>query len=171
MARKSTKTSTVAIKALERSAMATDLRKAGATYPAIGERLGITPAAAYKAVMRYLANTVDDQRADIEALRAIELQRLDTMQFGIWRRVIEGDDKAISIALNIQTRRAALLGLDAPKKVEANIHVEVLSWNQAIKDFIDILVEANTMEDASERLERVTRLIDEKGQERFAAAI
>jgi len=31
-----------------------------------------------------------------------------------------------------------MLGLDAPHRIEAKASIDVMSWNQAIKDFIDI---------------------------------
>ena len=41
-------------------------------------------------------------------------------------------------ALKISERRSRLLGLDAPHTIEARARVDVLSWNQAIRDFITL---------------------------------
>ena len=40
--------------------------------------------------------------------------------------------------LRISERRSRLLGLDAPHNIEAKTRIDVLSWNQAIRDFIGI---------------------------------
>jgi len=45
---------------------------------------------------------------------ALELERLDVMLLALWRRVQNGDERAIDRALKIEERRAKLLGLDAP---------------------------------------------------------
>ena len=34
-----------------------------------------------------------------------------------------------------------MLGLDAPHKIEAKASIDVMSWNQAIKDFLGIYCE------------------------------
>lgn len=60
----------------------------------------------------------DSQRESIDQYRALELERLDTSQKGIWAKVLKGDTKAIDSYIKISKRRAALLGLDAPTKIE-----------------------------------------------------
>ena len=66
------------------------------------------------------------------------MQRLDAMLYAVWIDVLQGDAGAVSTALKISERRSRLLGLDAPHTVEARARIDVLSWNQAIRNFVDI---------------------------------
>jgi hypothetical protein len=142
------------------------LRMAGATTEQIAEQLGYANASgAYKAIMRELEATVQLQSEGTESVRQLELKRLDQMLFPIWPQVLAGDQGAISTALRIQERRASLLGLDAPKQIEARIRVDVISWNQALRDFLDVYREYHqSAPEAPALLDRLDRL----GQERFA---
>ena len=64
---------------------ALELRKAGATYQAIAEQLGYAHAkGAYKAVTSALKLTL---REPADALRELEVARLDAMPLPLWRRV------------------------------------------------------------------------------------
>ena len=51
-------------------------------------------------------------------MRDLEAARLDAMLLPLWRRVQQGDERAVDRALKIMERRARLLGLDAPSKSE-----------------------------------------------------
>jgi transposase len=105
----------------ERDATAARLRTQGLSYRAIGEALGIDPSMAYRGVQRVLAETVQEAGAE---MRKIELERLDEA----WQRVqalagSSDDDvalKAEAMLLKIQERRAKLLGLDSPTKVDVS---------------------------------------------------
>lgn len=103
------------IKAHDRHLKALELRKAGATYQAIAEQLGYAHAkGAHKAVASALKATL---REAADGLRELELVRLDAMLLALWRRVQNGDERAIDRALKIAQRRARLLGLDAPPEL------------------------------------------------------
>ena len=142
------------------------LRMAGATIEAIATQLGYaSPASAYKTIMRELEQTAQDMGESIEAVRHLELNRLDQMQLSIWAAAVAGDQQAIGTALRIQERRASLLGLDAPKQIEARVRIDIMSWNQAIRDFLDIYRDYHR--DAPEAQMLMDRL-DRLGQERFA---
>ena len=139
---------------------------AGATVKQIANQLGYaSEAGAYKTIMRELEQTAQDMGESTEAVRQLELKRLDQMQFPIWPSVIAGDQGAIGTALRIQERRASLLGLDAPKQIEARVRIDVISWNQALRDFLDVYREYHS--DAPEASMVLDRL-DKIGQERFA---
>ena len=118
--------------------------------------------------MRELEQTTHYMGESTEAVRQLELQRLDQMLFPIWPQVLTGDQGAISTALRIQERRASLLGLDAPKQIEARVRVDVISWNQAIKDFIDIyrMYHSNAPE-----VPMLLDSLDKLAQERFAGVV
>ncbi len=124
------------IEAYEKDQRALELRKEGLTYEEISEQLGYsTPSASYKAVMRRLREA---DRPAVSMLRELEVQRLDAMLYAVWDDVLQGDANAVNTAIKISERRSRLLGLDAPHSIEARARIDVLSWNQAIRDFIDI---------------------------------
>lgn len=125
----------------QRDAKAVAMRAAGATYDQIAQALGFSSrSVARRAVERALVETC---REPADALRTLELERLDTMSRRAWvilqgpyplvsaGRVVTDpatgkplDDyrpvlAAIDTLLRISERRAKLLGLDAPTKVQA----------------------------------------------------
>jgi len=149
-----------------RGQQAIKLRMAGATLDDIAKQLGFkSPAGAYKSVMRELEATAQDMGEGTEAVRQLELKRLDQMQFPLWSQVLAGDIAATTTALRIQERRASLLGLDAPKQIEARVRIDVLSWNQAIRDFLEVYRELHS--DAPEA-PMLLEKIDKLAEERFA---
>ena len=152
-----------------RGQQAIKLRMAGATLDDIARQLDFKSAAgAYKSVMRELKATAQDMGEGTEAVRQLELKRLDQMQFPLWPQVLAGDVAATTTALRIQERRASLLGLDAPKQIEARVRIDVLSWNQAIRDFLDVYREFHsTAPEAPMLLERIDKL----AEERFAGVV
>jgi hypothetical protein len=152
-----------------RGQQAIKLRMAGANLDDIARQLEFkSPAGAYKSIMRELEATAHAEGEGVEAVRQLELKRLDQMQFPLWPAVLSGDTAATTTALRIQERRASLLGLDAPKQIEARIRVDVLSWNQAIRDFLDIYREYHSSApEAPLLLER----IDKIAEERFAGVV
>lgn len=109
------RTSARMIRAREREKKALELRKAGATYAQIAEKLGYSdPKSAWHAVMRALDRL---PREDAEKVRRLELSRLDTIALRLWRKIVEeGDIQAVNAYLRVMERRARYLGLDAPEK-------------------------------------------------------
>lgn len=94
--------------------MACELRKAGATYQQISDQLGFgSRANAHKAVQHAIREIPRD---DAKAVLALELERLDAMLLGLWKDAKGGTVSAVDRVIRIMERRAALLGLDAPKK-------------------------------------------------------
>ena len=161
---RASKRQTLAVR--QRQQQAIGLRMAGATIKQIAEQLGYaSESGAYKAIMRELEATTQQMSGSTEAVRQIELKRLDSMQFPQWQGVMAGDQQAVTTVLKIQERRASLLGLDAPKQIEARVRIDVLSWNQALKDFLDIYHQYHSdSPDAPALLDALDKL----GQERFA---
>ena len=155
MARKKGRT----IESYEKDQRALELRKEGHTYESISEQLGYsTPSASYKAVMRRLK---DMDRPAVSMLRELEVQRLDAMLYAVWNDVLQGDANAVHTALRISERRSRLLGLDAPHTVEARARVDILSWNQAIRDFVDIHKEVFGDGRDDERTQILAKKMDE----------
>jgi len=110
------------VKAHDRHLQALELRKAGATYQAIAHQLGYaSPRGAHKAVASALKATL---REPADALRELELARLDCALLAIWRRVQSGDDKAIDRLVRIMERRAKLLGLDEPPRSKVTLTLD-----------------------------------------------
>lgn len=140
----------------ERDAKAARLRARGWSYSRIAVELGYTDKGnAYHAVQRILVETIAEPAAE---LRQIELARLDALYeaaLGVLERrhitvsngrVVYVSDKdgvetpleddapvlqAIDRCLRIQERRAKLLGLDAPAKLEV---VTLDAVDAAIRD-------------------------------------
>lgn len=109
------------VQAAERTRQAIALKKAGLSLEAIGQRLGISKAAAHKALRRGLAELRAETLVDAEELRTIEVARHDQAQAAIWPDVVKGDLNAIDRFVRISRSRAMLLGLDAPTKVDATV--------------------------------------------------
>jgi hypothetical protein len=53
-----------------------------------------------------------------DELRKMELERLDRLLLAVWGQAAKGNQGGIDRALKIMERRAKLLGLDAPTKVQ-----------------------------------------------------
>ena len=150
----------------EKGRQAINLRMSGATIKQIANQLGYaSESGAYKALMRELKETTQEMGESTEAGRQRELRRLDQMLFPIWNSVRAGDQQAINTALRIQERRASLLGLDAPKQIEAKVRIDVFSWNEAIRDFLTIYRKYHS--DSQDAM-LVVNEIDRIAQERFS---
>lgn len=104
------------IQAREREVAALELRKAGATYQQIGKRLGVSTSAAHMRVKKALFQIREISEDKATEVRDLELHRLDAMLLGLWERARRGDDDAVRSVLRIMTRRATLLGIDAPTR-------------------------------------------------------
>lgn len=141
------------IKAIEeRRAQAIELRKAGMTYRQIAEEIGYADASsAQKAVQEGLKEVLLD--AGAEDVINLELARLDeyTLQvFAILRDEDASYDqklRALDRALMIAERRARYLGLDAPEKIDMNVHgsaehIHVVRIEGDSEDYIKSLQEA-----------------------------
>ena len=169
MGRKTNRSRRTSVAVRLKGQQAIKLRMAGATITQIATQLGYAnESGAYKAIMRELEQTAQDMGESTEAVRQLELKRLDQMQFPLWNQVLAGDQGAITTALRIQERRASLMGLDAPKQIEARVRIDVMSWNQAIRDFLELYREYHS--DAPEAPSLIDRL-DKLGQERFAGVV
>lgn len=100
---------------MERQKKALAMRLAGATLREISDALGVDLSTISRDIQRALA---DIPREEADALRKIEVQRLDRLQRAVWTKALGGDLSAVDRAVKIVDRRAKLLGLDAPQKVE-----------------------------------------------------
>ena len=111
-------------KTAARRLQALELRKAGATYQQIGERLNISANQAHLDVRRELQKLAEQSAELATEVRQMELERLDAMHLGLWPEARKGHLGAVDRVLRIMERRASLLGLDAPK--QQDIRLETL---------------------------------------------
>ena len=104
---------------LDKEAQVVQLRRGGLTWDLIAQRVGYKhPASARDAYMRASARIVRD---DIDAIRQTEEDRLDIAQSAIWDKVLDGDVQAVNTLIRVMERRAKLLGLDQPVKIQAEV--------------------------------------------------
>ena len=102
----------------QRDARVFELRIQGHTFDQIAGEVGYSgPSGAWQAYQRIKGETIFES---IDEARQLELMRLDEMQLAVWDRAINGDLPAAHCVLKIMDRRAKLLGLDKPEKVEVN---------------------------------------------------
>lgn len=98
-----------------RRSRALNLRLAGLTYREIADREDVSVRTAYNDVQAALKLTLQEPA---DSVRAQELARLDRMQRSVWPQVLSGDVKAGEYLLKVMDRRARLLGLDAPRRID-----------------------------------------------------
>lgn len=130
-----------------RDARVYELRIQGNTFEQIASEVGYSgPSGAWQAHQRIKSEWIFES---IEEARQLELMRLDELQVAVWNRAIKGDLPAAHCVLKIMDRRAKLLGLDKPEKVEVN------KW--------DI-----NAEDLDAEVERIVNIINER-EDQFMA--
>ena len=96
-----------------------ELRRAGFTFQRIAEEVGYaTPSGAQRALERVMTRNVPQAP---EEFRWQELDRLDRMQVALWPRAMKGDDRAIGTIVRLMERRARLVGIDAPQRIQAEV--------------------------------------------------
>lgn len=99
---------------------------------------------AYLAYKRAIQRTMQ-QPAD--ELRTAELDRLDRLQLAAWPNAMRGDNKSILTIVRLMERRAKLLGLDMPLKIEQ----DVTTWDggdsidRAVRDLAALLTANNAI--------------------------
>ena len=90
----------------------------GLTWRQIAERVNMSVAGAFKAYNRAMVRTL---KPATEELRELELDRLDTLQQTYWQPAVAGNMRAADFILRVIDKRAKLLGLDAPTKIQAEV--------------------------------------------------
>jgi hypothetical protein len=106
------------IQTLKRDSRVYELRIQGLTFDAIANEVGFSgPSGAWQAYQRIRHEVIFES---IDDARQLELMRLDELQVAVWDRAINGELPAAHCVLKIMDRRAKLLGLDKPEKVEVN---------------------------------------------------
>ena len=102
----------------DRMRAAVDLRRQGISYHEIGIQLGMSHQVARKDVQAWY--NVVRQDCFENALEAfqMDMERLDSLLTAVMPEAKKGDEKKISSALQILKRRADMLGLDAPTRID-----------------------------------------------------
>jgi len=124
---------------VDREMKVLNFRRAGYTWQAIAEKTGYADhTGAYAAYKRAIQRTMQ-QPAD--ELREQELDRIDRLQLAAWPQAMKGDVRSILAIARLMERRAKLLGLDKPIKIEQ----EVVTWDgsesidRAVRDLAALL--------------------------------
>jgi len=129
----------------ERQQTALSLRKSGASFRAIASHISTLPGnekysegRAHADVTACLKALNEKTSLDTEEYRSLELERLDTAQLAIAKKVQSGDLGSIDRWLRISERRAALLGLDAPVrlKIEQGVEAELSAFLNSLESVL-----------------------------------
>jgi hypothetical protein len=146
--------SAAAIERADRERRAMALRQSGATFEEIAAELGLANrGAAHKLVRRGLTRWMHESD---EELRALELERTETIIGRLWPLIDRGDPnlKALETYLRVAEYRAKLAGLFAPKKAVVGIQVggEVrhLAKLDALRE-LDTIIEARVTAASTEQ--------------------
>jgi hypothetical protein len=106
----------VNIEAVDKRKHVVELRRSGLGWDEIAKQAGYASrGAAYTAFTLALKEVV---REPTRELVELELQRLDTLFMAMWELAKGGDYQATDRAIRIMERRAKLLGLDAPERLQ-----------------------------------------------------
>ena len=103
---------------LKHQELALELRRAGYSYDSIGRKIGLSKSRAHALVQMGLDEVRQQIAAAVDNLRAEEVSRLDGMLAKIYPKASRGDVAAIDRVLKIGERRAKLLGIEAPMRIE-----------------------------------------------------
>jgi hypothetical protein len=96
--------------------LAFTLRQAGYSFERIAKECGYADhSGAARAVKRARAHLVSEP---LDEQRLLELSRLDELQRAVWTKAMQGEPRAVQLALQIIDRRTMLLGLNAPDRLE-----------------------------------------------------
>lgn len=114
------KTRPMNINAAETQIQAVTYRKQGKSYREIARLLGLSnPGNAHRFVVEALRETREQCKEEADDLRQQELERLDAIYEAMFKEAEAGNEKAAAVCVQINKRRCAMLGLDAPQKIEA----------------------------------------------------
>jgi hypothetical protein len=125
-----------------RTAKMVEMRVAGASVTEIGKAFGVTPQAASQAILGELDRWV---REPTEAIRQLEVARIDQIIAAHLPRAIDKadpDTKRADVVERYMARRARLLGLDAPTKVETKAEVDITTDDDQLTGKLAALIAA-----------------------------
>ena len=103
---------------VEKETTIIELRQEGYVWREIATMVDMSIAGVSKAYKRALTR---HPHAMIDEHRELELNRLDALQRTYWKMAVDGNLRAADFVLRIIDKRAKLLGLEAPLKVQAEV--------------------------------------------------
>ena len=95
-----------------------ELRQEGYVWREIAVMVDMSIAGVSKAYKRALTR---HPHATIDEHRELELNRLDALQRTYWQLAVNGNLRAAEFVLRVIDKRAKLLGLEAPLKIQAEV--------------------------------------------------
>jgi hypothetical protein len=145
---------------LDRELAVVELRREGKTWQQIAEVVNYATAmGAWKAYQRACQRTLQEPT---DEARRIELDRLDALQRTYWEPAVEGNLRAADFVLRVIDRRARILGIDAPQKIQAEVvNYDGIGSIDAEVDRIARIIEAAELAER-ERSERNTTTLTEQ---------
>jgi hypothetical protein len=145
---------------LDRELAVVELRREGKTWQQIAEVVNYATAmGAWKAYQRACQRTLQEPT---DEARRIELDRLDALQRTYWEPAVEGNLRAADFVLRVIDRRARILGIDAPQKIQAEVvNYDGIGSIDAEVDRIARIIEAAELAER-ERSERNTVTVTEQ---------
>jgi hypothetical protein len=100
-----------------------ELTQEGYTTRQIGAQLGVSHTLAWRDLKHSLTEYSERESVETTQLRNLEKARLDQLQSAVYPKALEGQVTAVEAVLSIMKRRAALLGLDQPVRVDLSAEV------------------------------------------------
>jgi hypothetical protein len=105
-----------------------EMTLAGCSTRQVAAELGVSHATVATDLHAALDSYAALQAEETAKLRALETARLDELLAGVYPKALAGNVRAFEAVLSIMNRRAKMLGLDLPVKVdisgEIDFHVE-----------------------------------------------
>ena len=145
---------------VEKEATIIELRHEGYVWREIATMVDMSIAGVVKAYKRALMR---HPIATIEEHRELELDRLDNLQRTYWQPAVNGNLRAADYVLRVIDKRAKLLGLDAPLKVQAEVVTYDGSNLDAEVERVARLIEAGTIYNSAD-IATITELTDQSEQ-------
>lgn len=104
---------------LDRETQVVKLRRLGMTWDDIARQVGYSHGSGAQTAFMRAANRVVAE--DVQAVRQLQQDRLDTALQAIWTDILAGDIPAINTMIRLEERRAKLLGLDQPVRIQTEV--------------------------------------------------
>lgn len=110
------------LSAAARRKQALQLQLAGVDLRTIAEQVGYADAsAAKKAIDRAITESIARERADLDAIRSLEVMRYDRLQATFWTKAVKDKDvKAAAVVLKCMQGRERLQGTAAPTRINVD---------------------------------------------------
>jgi len=143
---------------IDREREIVELRTEGYVWREIAQQVGMSTAGVYKAYNRAMTRVITPA---VNEHRELELDRLDILQRTYWQPAVNGNLRAADFVLRVIDKRAKLLGLDAPIKVQAEVVTYDGSDLDAEVERFARLIEAGTLT-ASTDIATITELTDNR---------